>query len=355
MARRSVCLPIVFVLAVLLQSWPATAWAADMFGRAEAPANHDEAANPEPPPAAIPAFTLPAPIRALVGRATAVQSRLNSELRGQLQLAREGSSWRPALAIVTISFLYGVFHAVGPGHGKVVVGSYFLTRRARVLHGLAMSGSAALVQSLSAIALVSLLAAVLELGAKQILEQAAALEVVSYGVITLLGLWMAWGVLSRRTCCAHGEEPGHVHDAACQHDDHHDHAQYDHAHHDHAALPAPRQRSELLRVLSTGAAVGLRPCSGAILVLLFTLANDIYPVGIVATFAMGLGVAITVSAVSLGTLGLHRSLSVLGERNAAMADRLRQGAALTGAAVITLFGLLQLVGIWSGLITPMAG
>lgn len=347
MARRAACLPVVFVLIALLQGLSTAGWAADMFGRAEPPEN--SAAAPTPvPPAPPPAFDLPAPLKALVGRATAVQSRMNAALRGQLQQARTGVSWRPALAIVAISFLYGVFHAVGPGHGKVVVGSYFITRRARVLHGLAMSGSAALVQSLSAILLVSLLAAVLELGAKQILDEAATLEIASYGVITLLGLWMAWGVLSRRACCAHAGEAGHVHGADCQHE-HHDHD------HDHGPAAVPSPRGELLRVLSTGAAVGLRPCSGAILVLLFTLANDIYPIGIVATFAMGLGVAITVSVVSLGTLGLHRSLSSLGDRHAAVADRLRQGAALAGAAIITLFGVLQLVGIWSGVIVPMAG
>jgi nickel/cobalt exporter len=353
MARRSACLPILLLLVLLLPGLPSTVRAADLFGRAEPRANAAETVAPSPP-AATPSFlALPAPLKALAGRATAAQSRLNAELRGQLQLARDGSSWRPALAIMTIAFLYGVFHAVGPGHGKLVVGSYFLTRRARILHGLAMSGSAALVQSLSAILLVSLLAAVLELGAKRILAEAAVLEVASYGIITLLGLWMAWGVVGRRACCAHAGEAGHAPGAGCGHDHHHDH---DHDHdHDHRSPAVPSPRGEMLRVLSAGAAVGLRPCSGAILVLLFTLANDIYPVGIAATFAMGLGVAITVSVVSLGTLGLHRSLSALGERHAALADRLRQGAALAGAMVITVFGLLQLLGIWSGLITPMAG
>ncbi len=108
-------------------------------------------------------------------------------------------------------------------------------------------------------------------------------------------------------------------------------------------------------MVTTGAAVGLRPCSGAILVLLFTLANDIYPIGIAATFAMGAGVALTVSAVSLGTLGINRSLTALGGDRPGLAERLRRAGALAGAAVITMFGLLQLLGIWGGVITPMAG
>lgn len=334
--------------------------AADMFGRPEAPRAQADA--PVAPPSALapaPAAgaSLPAPLRDLLGRSLAIQSRLNGELRAQLQLAKQGRSLRPAFIIVLLSFLYGVFHAVGPGHGKVVVGSYFLTRRARLLHGLAMSGAAALVQAVSAVVLVGLLAAVLDLGSREILAQAASLETFSYGVIVALGLWMGWGVITRRSCCDHAEDEDHH--AGCDHAHHSEH--HHHHHHtvghadEHADEGGRARRSELAKVLATGAAVGLRPCSGAILVLLFTLANQIFPIGIVATFAMGLGVAITVSVVSLTTLGVHRSLTSLGEHRRALAERLRQGAALAGAAFITLFGVLQLVGIWTGIITPMAG
>src|SRR3546814_6975127 len=77
-----------------------------------------------------------------------------ARLRAALAAARDGTSWRPAFAIVLLSFLYGVFHAVGPGHGKAVLGSYFLTRRAQVLHGLGASFLSAAVQAVSAIVLV---------------------------------------------------------------------------------------------------------------------------------------------------------------------------------------------------------
>ena len=101
--------------------------------------------------------------------------------------------------------------------------------------------------------------------------------------------------------------------------------------------------------------MGLRPCSGAILVLLFTLANGIFVVGVIATFAMAAGVALTVAVVSLGTLGLHRWLSRLGGADHRLAGRGRKLAALCGAIVIAVFGFLQLLGILTGVITPMAG
>ncbi len=331
------CLALAFAI-FLVGASPAVA---DMFGRADGGPPAESAAPILSRPASR--GSLPAPLQEIVGRALVLQNRLNSELRGQLRLVKEGSSWRPAIAIVLISFLYGVFHAVGPGHGKVVVGSYFLTRRARLLHGFAMSGAAALVQALSAVLLVSLLAAMLEMGSGRLLSYAATLETVSYGVITGLGLWMAWGTVTRRVCCDHADEPDHDHRG---HGDEHVHGPD--CHH-------PPPRAELSKALLTGAAVGLRPCSGAILVLLFTLANAIYPIGIVATFAMGLGVAITVSVVSLASLGVHRSLARIGRERRVLAERVRMAAGLAGAMAIILFGALELLGIWTGAITPMAG
>src|SRR3546814_12681543 len=110
----------------------------------------------------------------------------------------------------------------------------------------------------------------------------------SYGAIMLLGLWMAWGIASgRHHCHTHGHAHDHGHDHG-GHDHHHDH---DHAH-DHTYRPALRQRWPLLM---TSVAVGLRPCSGAILVLLFTLANGMLLTGVVSTFAMAFGVALTSS------------------------------------------------------------
>lgn len=101
--------------------------------------------------------------------------------------------------------------------------------------------------------------------------------------------------------------------------------------------------------------MGLRPCSGAILVLLFTLTNGLLWIGILSTVAMGLGVAITVSVISLGGLGMQRAAAHLGARHEALAQRARKLAALGGALLISLFGLAQFVAMITGIITPTAG
>lgn len=322
-----------FLLLALLALPVVSVHATDMFGKPDSPP-----ASAEQKPDVF-APDLPEPFRSALSSLVEVQRQLNTHLRADLRDVRDQGGLAPALAIITISFLYGVFHAVGPGHGKVVVGSYFLSRRSRLLHGLAMSGSAALVQSVSAIILVGLLALLLEAGSSEIMARAGQLEMISYAAICGLGLWMAWGVISGRTCCEHHEDH-HEHDhCGCGHDHHHEPV-------------AKSQRPEWLQVILTGGAVGLRPCSGAILVLLFTLANGIFWVGIVSTLAMGVGVAVTVSVVSLGMVGLQRGLSAMGTERTL---RLRQGLALAGSLLITLIGAVQLYGIWSGLVPAIAG
>lgn len=266
---------------------------------------------------------LPEPLRGLAAWAFALQRQLNGEIRHNLATLKETGSWEAAAAILLAAFLYGVFHAVGPGHGKVVIAGWFATRRARILHGLVASLIAAMVQAGSAIAVVLVLAGILALAPKDVMASAGWLELASYALIAAIGAAMVWRTATGKGC-GHDHGPG---GACCGHNHHH------HEHHGHD--PAPAERNALFAV---AAAVGFRPCSGAILVLLFTFANGLFLVGILATVAMGLGVALTVAAIGLGALGLNR----LVERSfgdSSLGGRIRTGLALLGAVAITLMGV----------------
>jgi nickel/cobalt transporter (NicO) family protein len=313
MMRKLIVLILIFVT---FAGWFSPAYA-DSFGR---PDGADQAAVAS---TAAPAILMPKPVRLFFSDILAAQRRLNTALRRDLSDVKSGGSWRAEAAIILISFAYGVLHAIGPGHGKFVVSAYILSRRARIVQGLAMSATAACVQALSAIGLVGSLVVVLHIGARQVLNHADLLELVSYASITIVGLSMIWGVATHRTCCATAAPLDH---------DHHDHHNHDHGNDDgygahHADREDASSRRGWLALLATGAAVGVRPCAGAILVLLFTLANAIFPLGIVATLAMGLGVAITVSAVSLMTVGLRHAVA---DRAALLDARARSGDAGDG-------------------------
>lgn len=293
-----------------------------------------------------PGGDLPEPLRSVATWAFALQRQLNGEMRQHLAAMKDTGSWEPAAAILVAAFLYGIFHAVGPGHGKVVIAGWFATRRARIVHGLVASLIAAMVQAASAVVIVGALAGLLALAPRDVMASAAWLEVASYAMIAVVGATMLWRTLTGRGC-GHDHGPAqahHHHDdghACCGHDHGHDHG------HEHEQPPpasgAAAIRAERNALFSIATAVGFRPCSGAILVLLFTFANGLVAVGILATFAMGLGVAITVAAIGMGALGLNR----LVERHfgeTALAGRIRSGLALAGALAITLLGLVLLAG-----------
>ena len=336
------------VMAIAGQAVPTFA---DSFGR---PDGGTPSVNA--PVAASPSL-VPRPVRIVFGHILDVQRRLNADLRHELGDVAQGGSWRAEGAIILLSFAYGVLHAIGPGHGKFVVSTFLLSRRARILQGVVMSAAAAFVQALSAIMLVGGFVLVLRISAREVLDRAGSLELASYAFITLVGCSMIWDVATRRACCARADEPDHHHDHAHNHDHDHDH-DHDHAydHHRHPEGAGGTHPSGWLSVIATGAAVGVRPCSGAILVLLFTLANAILPVGIVATLAMGLGVAITVSVVSLTTLGVRRALAPgIGFLSAGARERASRAMAYGGAILITVFGLIQVVALVSGAISPSLG
>ncbi|WP_051710513.1 nickel/cobalt transporter [Andreprevotia chitinilytica] len=334
--------------------------AVDYFGRSDKPA--PDASAPakvvEQPQAQL--AVIPEPIRSWLQASIRYQLELNASIRHELELSKGKGHWAPGMAIILLSFLYGVLHALGPGHGKVVVGSYFLTQRARISHGLLMSGWAALVQSLSAIVLVSVFAAVLHFSAHQLLNQAATLETVSYVAIAVYGMVILRRLSKGLDSCGHDHSKDGAQSSPIAPHRHQPHKASDGTPHrfrykamTSPELPEPNKGHTGRSMFMAGTAVGLRPCAGAIVVLLFCLANEIYPVGIIATLAMGVGVAITVSTVSLGMLGV-RKLITRGSSDTQRAIRAGRIASYTGAIVITLFGLLQAALLLTGLVTPIA-
>jgi nickel/cobalt exporter len=250
----------------------------------------------------------------------------------------------------TLSFLYGVFHAAGPGHGKVVISSYVLANERQVRRGIALSFAAAMLQSAVAIVFVLVAAAALNLTATAMGEVANGIGIVSYALVALLGLWLigrklfGWGHVHRpagadvaRTAHAHLHDHDHRH--------HHDEHSHDHGHdeHDHHHVVTPEQigggwREQLGVVL----AVGLRPCSGALVVLAFALSQGVLLAGIIAVLLMGLGTAITVAILASLAVGIKGFALNLPGGGGAVAASVIWWAELLGAVLVFGFGALLL-------------
>jgi ABC-type nickel/cobalt efflux system permease component RcnA len=312
----------------------------------------------------------------LIGWLLAKQSEFYRQMSSTIRAAKSDGS--AVWTLLFISFAYGIFHAAGPGHGKAVIASYLVANRETARRGIALSFASALMQSLVAILIVGISAWVLNATAKTMCKAEGVIEIASYGLIALFGLRLVWvkGRTFFRALQAaqpvpalagvpHDHDHGHHHhhDAHDHHDHGHDHHRHghDHAHarthhgHDHvhdehcghSHGPTP---SELAgpggwrRGFAAILTVGIRPCSGAILVLVFALAQGLFWAGIAATFLMGLGTAITVAAIAVIAVSAKDIAARLSAGRDGGGALFMRGIELAAAGVVLLFGTGLLLG-----------
>lgn len=264
------------------------------------------------------------------------QRSLHRQLAGAVRGLKEGGFGATAL-LVGLSLLYGVFHAAGPGHGKAVISTYLLANERAVRRGVLLAFLASLVQALSALLLVGVLAVALDMAGVAVRDSVGVLESASYLLVAAVGLWLLAGGLRRPQ--AHHDGHHHAHD----HTHAHDHGPADCGHNhlpDPAVLEsaAAGRRGRLGKAGALVLAVGIRPCSGAVLVLLFALAQGVFLAGVAATFAMALGTAVTVSALAVLTLVSKRlALAAVGARQH-WVEATYRGLGFAGAAALFLLG-----------------
>jgi nickel/cobalt transporter (NicO) family protein len=238
----------------------------------------------------------------------------------------------------------------------MVISSYVVANEETVRRGVIISFIAAGLQALTAVALVGILAFALNASGLQINAWSNQLEMVSYALIALVGAWLLatqfiaifrrWQ--GRRAAEAHASHAGHDH--SHEHGHHHHHHGHSHHHdhdHDHEEGEACRHivdARELAgpfswrKILAVVFSVGIRPCTGAILVLIFALTQGVFWAGVAATFAMAIGTAITVAVLATLALGSRELALKLGGRSGAFADTVWTICTLGGSALILLFG-----------------
>jgi ABC-type nickel/cobalt efflux system permease component RcnA len=311
-------------------------------------------------------------IGGIVGWLLAKQSEFYREISSTIRAAKSDGS--AVWTLLAISFAYGIFHAAGPGHGKAVIASYLVANQETARRGIVLSFASALMQSLVAVVIVGICAWLLNATAKTMCGAEKVIEVLSYALIAAFGARLVWtkgGGFIRAlqaqqpvpamALAAHHDPAGHGHDHhhhdhshahVHAHVAHHDHEHHhdDHVHDEHCGHSHGPMPSELAgpggwqRGFGAIFAVGIRPCSGAILVLVFALAQGLFWAGIAATFVMGLGTAITVAAIAVIAVSakdLARRLSGGSEGGGALVMR---GLEFGAAGLVLLFGVGLLFG-----------
>jgi len=256
-------------------------------------------------------------------------SRSLSDAVAGLKNASEGAT----VTLISLGFLYGIFHAIGPGHGKAVISTYALTHETQFRRTIGLSFAAAIVQGLSAIIVVGVLSWMVKGSIHKFATSADdVLNPISFAAVTTIGVYLlVRGVRALRPFSAPIDNHEHDEQCGCG----------------HTHLPTPEhiaQASNLWRAASIALAVGIRPCSGAILVLVLSFSFGFVLSGIAAVFAMSLGTAITVSALAVGAQSLRWPLGQAFDAWGVHAGRLSAVLMIAGGAVIIALGATLLHG-----------
>ncbi len=271
------------------------------------------------------------------------QAHFYQLLRGGVEAARHDPLALAGLAAV--AFAYGVFHAAGPGHGKAVISSYMLANEQALKRGVVLSCLAAALQAVVAIALVGVANLLLGVTAQSMTAATEMVEKAAFAAVAMLGAWLVWRKGSAlwatlraprveknsRFQCDDGSSP---HGADCP----------------HCIAPDPsRLRGDfsLRQAAATVFAAGLRPCSGALLVLVFAAATGAFSIGLWAVLAMAAGTALTTSALATGAVFFKSAMTrLLGAQSRGAEIFGRALEALAALAVLAL-GLSLLLGVWA--------
>jgi nickel/cobalt transporter (NicO) family protein len=312
---------------------------------------------------AEPSFSVGGPLAPLFNWINVHQQSFYRALTGALRAMREDPS--ALYGLVGLSFAYGVFHAAGPGHGKAVISSYMIANEVELRRGVAISFISALLQGLVAILVVGSAIWLLRGSGIRMTDATRAMEVASYALVALFGAWLLIRKIRalrmrvvrvpQPTAAMAGLFDGPSAKSsstglsfrAVEIDDHDFEGAGDYCEACGVShMPDPKMLGardfSLKEAWSAIIAVGLRPCSGAILVMSFSMLNGLYLGGVLSVLAMSIGTAITVTilaSLAVGAKGL--ALSVSG-RDSRIGRRIGHAIEIGGALFVLLIGLALL-------------
>ena len=267
----------------------------------------------------------------LIGPAVEFQRQANAEIALHMSALERGDDLGAFLLGMAIAFAYGSIHAFGPGHGKFVIISYFLGRDARVMRGVVMAAQVAIVHVIAAVVVVWLADIVLKAGFGVGLSEVPGLRAGSFLIIVGIGVYMLYAAVRVSLgpdAGAHGHHHGH----------HHHH--HGHGHHHHHG--GGRAEGGLLAL-----AAGMAPCPGAVLIMLYAVANGMIVPGFLLVAAMSLGIGLSICILGVGAILARQTAMRVMER--AGGNRglgaFRHGMNYAGAVFVTLVGLASFMAL----------
>lgn len=219
------------------------------------------------------------------------QRENNAEI-SQLFYAIKAHKITAYLSLIWISFLYGAVHSIGPGHGKVIVTTFLATHPTKTKQALILTIGSAIMQAIVAITLVSVLLFIFDGSMRDVNNEVPTLINLSLCAVILLGASIVYKTAKQLWHTFQQQKL----------ETHHHHCDHEHLPSAESINQATSWRSYLGIIMS----IGIRPCTGAIMVLLFSKVIGLYWIGVVSAFLMAVGTAITTSSIALLTISGKR-------------------------------------------------
>ena len=264
-----------------------------------------------------------------------LQARISILFTQTMTSIRDRESSGPLWTGLLIAFVYGIVHTLGPGHGKAVVVSYFVGHGGSFGRGVRMGTQIAIFHVLSAIVVVW----VTDFAFRQATGGAPSdyriVKLISYAGIAFLGAAMLWRAIR-----------------GARHNFHHSDNDHEGYHHSEGNIHSGCHACETVAKKKGPAgwlalAIGSVPCTGALLVLLFGMANDLLAPAVLMVVAISGGMAVAMSGIGvLAIVGRNLVDRKIG-KDRARQRRFADGARITGAAAVLLIGLGLFGATWT--------
>lgn len=227
------------------------------------------------------------------------------------------------VTLIGLAFAYGVVHAIGPGHGKAVISGYIVANETALKRGVALAFGAAGVQALIALGVVIGIAGISGGTARDIDTTIFNIERIGFAIILCMGLWLLW----RKGRALFGFA---VAETACNHD--------------HGPNPAVFQVGSRTSLALAAIGAGIRPCTGAIILLVFSLSQRLYGLGAASVIAMAFGTAIGTSLFALLAVKTKHLALWLASGRSHVALRAQLALETLAGLALVLIGLALLTG-----------
>lgn len=257
------------------------------------------------------------PMQYVMSLVRTIQKELTVKLNGFGVDIKKDPFGPPLWMFLGLAFLYGVVHAVGPGHGKTVVCSYFLSNPGSFFSGALMGNVITFVHMGSAAVAVGITYMIFSTGMGGFTEASRALQPASYALLALMGIFLM--IKAIRDVF----KGGMLVETSCPID------------HDEVA----RSR-HIKNVLVVSFVTGLVPCPGAAVILAFSIGLNILWAGMAAIFSMAIGMGLTTTLFAWAAVAARDVTLKLSGRNKTFFNWVYAGLSICGAAAITLFGVV---------------